>query len=397
MCVYNGFGVYRRYPHTLLLKKEKERKESIMKIQVNAKEIIKNLDEVNKCINNNNMFLPLRGVLVEVLEDRISMITSDGTLSIVKSILPNDEVFKVQEPGRLLIPSLLFTNIIRKCEGNIEIFNKGNILFIKNGTDDYEINLFDVSEYPAIDFTLQGVKLSVNAKNLREAAKNVLFAASISDVDIIFNGVNINYDNNKMTLIATDSYRVAYQEMEVKDSRNVNFNVSIFAKNLKEFIPEFINDDVDLFVNDYKINLVYQNTVIQSKLIDAPYKDVSKIFPTGFSKTLTIQKKELIDAINKAIVISSDAFCRLRFEINQKEIKVISVKEEIGNSSVVIPTKNFVGDDLVITVNYKFLKEALSVFDGEIQIKFNNGIDRFVIIGTSNPNNKQLIAPQRSY
>ena len=368
-----------------------------MKIQVNAKEIIKNLDEVNKCINSTNMLLPLRGILVDVLEDRISMIASDGTLSIIKTILPNEQVFKIEEPGRLLIPSLLFTNIIRKCDGNIEIFNKGNILFINNGTDKYEINLFDVSEYPAIDFTLMGVKLSINAKDFREAAKNVLFAASSSDVDIIFNGVNIDYSNNKMKLIATDSYRVAYQEMEVKDSRNLNFNVSIFAKNLKEFIPESINEDVDLYVNEYKINLVYQDTVIQSKLIDAPYKDVSKIFPTGFSRTLTIEKKELIDAINKAIVISSDSFHRLRFEINQKEIKVISVKEEIGNSSVIIKTKNFIGDDLIITVNYKFLKDALSVFDGEIQIKFNEGIDRFVVIGTSNPSNKQLIAPQRSY
>lgn len=372
-------------------------KESIMKIQVNAKEFIKNLDEVSKCVNNNNIFLPLRGILLDILEDRITIIGSDGNLSIIKTIIKDEKFLKIEETGKLLIPSLLFTNVVRKCEDNIEIFNKGNILFISNGTDKYELNLFDASEFPLIDFTLQGVKLTINSKELRDAAKNVLFAASSSDVDIIFNGVNIDYSNNKMKLIATDSYRVAYEEMEIKDSRNINFNVSIFAKNLKEFIPESINDNVDMFVNDYKINLIYQDTIIQSKLIDAPYKDVSKIFPESFSRTLTIEKKELIDAINKAIVISSDSFHRLRFEIDQKEIKIISIKEEIGNSSVVIKTKNFVGDDLIFTVNYKFLKEALSVFEGEIQLKFNNGIERFIIIGKSNPKNKQLIAPQRSY
>ncbi len=368
-----------------------------MKIQVNAKEMIKNLDEINKCVNSSNMFFSLRGILIDVLEDRTTLITSDGNLSMIKTMIQNGSSFKIEEPGRILVPSILFTNIIRKCSGNIEIFSKGNILFINNGTDKYEINLYDASDYPGIDFTLQGIKLSINAKELREAAKNVLFAASLSDVDIIFNGVNMDYSQNKIKLIATDSYRVAYEEIDVEDSRNLNFNVSLFAKNLKEFIPEFIDEEVEIHVSDYKMNLVYENTIIQSKLIDAPYKDVSKIFPETFSKVLTIEKKELVDAINKAIVISSDSFHRLRMEINQKEIKIISVKEEIGNSSVIIKTKNFVGEDLVVTVNYKFLKDALSVFDGEIQIKFNGGIDRFVIVGNSNPKNKQLIAPQRSY
>ncbi|MGL5205107.1 MAG: DNA polymerase III subunit beta [Metamycoplasmataceae bacterium] len=368
-----------------------------MKIIVDAKEIIRILDEVGKCVNNNNIFLPLRGILLEVMDDRVTIIGSDGNLSIIKTIHTNENILRIEETGKLLIPSMLFANVIRKCQGNIEIFNKGNILFITNGTDKYELNLFDSSEYPIIDFSLQGVKLTINAKRLRNAAKNVLFAASSSDVDIIFNGVNIDYSNNVMRLIATDSYRVAYEEIEMNDSRGISFNVSIFAKNLKEFIPDAINEDVEIYVNDYKINLIYEDTIIQSKLIDAPYKDVSKIFPESFSRALTIDKKELVDAINKAVVISSDTFHRLRFEIDQKEIKVISVKEEIGNSSVIIKTKNFVGDDLIFTVNYKFLKEAIAVFEGEIQLKFNNGIDRFVIIGKSNPNNKQLIAPQRSY
>ncbi len=368
-----------------------------MKIQIDTKKINKNFNNVFKCVNNNNIFLPMRSVLIEVLEDRMTMTASDGNLSTIQTVFVNQENFKIFEIGNILVPSLLFNNIIKKCEGTITIESVGNILFIKSGDSKYEINLSDVSEYPPIDFSLQGVKLSINAKEFREAAKSVLFAASISDIDIIFSGVNIDYSNNVMKLIATDSYRVAYQEIEVKDSRNLSFNISLFAKNLKEFIPENINDDVEIYVNEHKINLIYNNSIIQSKLIDAPYKDISKIFPESFSKTLTIDKKLLIDGIDKATVISSDAFHRLRFEINQKEIKIISIKEEIGNSSVIIKTDNYVGDDLIITVNYRFLKEALSVFNGEIQIKMNESIERFVIIGKSNPKNKQLIAPQRSY
>ena len=368
-----------------------------MKIKINAKEFTKILEEISKCINMSNIFLPLRGFFIEVLEDRLLITGSDGNLSTIKTILQKENLLSVNEPGKILAPSSLLTNIIKKCDGMIEINNSDNILFISDGKDKYEVNLMEINEYPAIDFTLLGVKLTINAKELREAAKNVIFAASSTDVDVIFNGVNINYSDNKMKLIATDSYRVAYQEIDIVDSRNINFNVSLFAKNLKEFIPEFINGDVEMFVNEYKINLIFDNTIIQSKLIDAPYKDMSNIFPESFSKTLTIEKKELVDAINKAIVISSDSFHRLRFEIDQKKIKIISIKEEIGNSVVTIENKNYSGDDFVLTVNYKYLKDALSVFEGEVRIKFNNSIDRFVIVGKSNPKNKQLIAPQRSY
>lgn len=396
---YNGLCGFPQNPHTLLLKKEKEIERKLMKMQINSEILKDSLDSVIKCVNNNNIYLPLRSLFIEITEDKVSIIGSDGNLSTIKTIRAEDNILKIVETSTILVPSLLFSNIIKKCEGTIDISSKRNILFIESGDNKYEINLSDISEYPAIDFTLHGAKLSINVKEFRDAAKNVLFAAATTDVDVIFSGVNIDYSGNIMKLIATDSYRVAYQEMEIKDSRNLNFNVSLYAKNLKEFIPEpkYMDGEVEMYVSDHKMNIVYSDTIIQSKLIDAPYKDVTKIFPEGFSKTLTIEKKELIDAIDRATVISADAFHRLRFEINQKEIKIISVKEEIGNSNVTIKTKNYVGDDLVLTVNHKFLKDALSVFNGEIQMKMNESIDRFVIIGKSNPKNKQLIAPQRSY
>lgn len=371
-----------------------------MKFIFEQKEFIKILENVYKAIDLSNVFLPLRNFYLCVEEERIILIGSNGNLSIKNTYFKKAGILDINLIGQCLIPSSLFINIIKKCNGKIEIEQKDKILLIKNELDTYEVNLLNVDDYPSIDFELFGTKININSLKLKEGIKNVIFASSQKEDEMILNGVNLKLSNGSLILTATDSYRLAQEQIEIEDDRNLNFDITIHNKNLKDFIPNEFNEDITLYANDYKINLVCDNLIIQSKIIDAPYKDISRVFETKFSKKIIIDRSTLSNAISKATVIVGDLYNKIRLEISEDEMKILSVKDEVGNSKVILSNDkfNYIGEDVFITLNFKYLKEAINVFDNEIEINLN-GPEGIILINekSDSTKNKQIISPLRSY
>lgn len=370
-----------------------------MKFSFNQKKLLKKLENVNKAIDSMNVFLPLRNFFFDIQEDKVIIKGSNGNFSIETKIKANPNILEIEEQGSFLVPSTLFLNIVRKCDGMMEFNIENNNMKIKNERDIYEINLMDAKEYPSIDFELYGNKINVNATELREAIKNVIFAASQKEEEIVLNGVNLKMEDKKLIITATNSYRLAQEIIDINDDRNLFFDVTIHNKNIKDFIPAEANEEVVLYANDYKVNLVYQDTILQSKIIDVPYKDISKIFQTNFSKKIVIDRNVLSNAVSKATVITGDTYNKIRFNISEEQISISSVRDEIGQTNVILTNEQFgyEGEGIVITLNFKYLKEAINVFDGKIEIYLNNSHSIILITSEQKKNNKQIISPLRSY
>ena len=368
-----------------------------MKFSIDKKNLIKNLEDVYKSIDSNNIYVQLRNFYITILEKEIIIKGSNGYFSIENKINENKRS-SIEETGKLLIPASLFLSIVKKCDGLINFFTKNNLLIIQNVNDIYEINLLEDNDYPSIDFSLYGEKIIVNAKTLKDAIDNVIFATSQNNEEIILTGVNLKYENQKLYVSATDSYRLAQEIINIKDDRNISFDVTVTNKNIKNFIPGNIDGDVTLYVNEHKINLIKDGTNFQSKIIDAPYKDLSNIFNIKYSKKLEINKTVLSNSINKAIITSNldTTFNKLNLLINKNKIE-ITTSDKIGRSSVTISNENFQynGDEIFISLNFKYLKEAINVFNDKIYIHLLDS-QKPIMINSDKKENNQIISPMIS-
>lgn len=370
-----------------------------MKFKVSQKKLLKILENTSKAIDNNSVFLPLRNFYIDVQENQIVICGSNGNFSVKHTLVQKTGVLEIEKLGSNLVSAALFINIIRKCSGDIEFEQVENNLVIKNNLDSYEINLIDKVDYPSIDFDLYGTEVDINAEQLRNAIKNVVFAASQKEEEIILNGVNLKLENKQLIITATNSYRLAREVINLNCQDNLFFDVTIHNKNIKDFIPQDINENVKIYVNEYKINLIHEDLIIQSKIIDVPYKDVGRVFQMQYNKSLTINKNVLANAIGKATVIVGDLYNKIRLEISQSQIVIISIKNEVGNSKVILKEDQFQyeGQPVIVTLNFKYLKEAISVFEEEIKLNLNNPESIILITSQSNPNNQQIVSPLRSY
>lgn len=365
-----------------------------MEIKINKIILDNAIELVAKAIDQNPFIPVMKGVLIEAEDNKITLIGSNGEISIKHTINTSVDSLIIT-PGVALIELNMFRNIVKKVDSDLQIITNDNIMQIKSSDDIYTLNLYNNFDYPTIDFTIYGEMLKIKWQDLKDIAKNVWFAASQNEANLILCCVNISAKNKQLKMLATDRYRYAEQILPIEN--DINFNISLLSKNLKDLLSFEFNGDINLYISDHKIIFQIDNNIIQSKIVEQIYQDVSKIIPKDFPFTLTISKKEISSLLNKASVIINENYNKIRLTIKNNVLTLSSSRDEIAN--VVLKTKNFAynGDELKLLLNGKFLKDAISVFDDEVNIYITKDHMRLVAKSNSNPNNIQLFTPQKGF
>ncbi len=366
-----------------------------MNIKIEKTLFEKHLKNISKALSNNPALTALSGILIKVTNEKIELLASDGILSIKEIILINDDVNVIKE-GVILIPGKLFIEIIKKQTKEIELSLINDTLNITSAGANFKLNLMDSEDYPMIDFDLIGNELILDSEMFKSTIKDVAFAAAENNRRIILNGINIIANESNLRISATDSYRLATSKMPIASINN--FNITILAKNIKDFIPSSMKGEVKIKVDDSKINIEHDSSIIQSRLIDGIYPELSKLIPKEYNYKLEIDSKLLNDLIDKAIVVSSGDTKTVRLEIKEGKLQIESKQEEVGNSHVETEDFKWEGENMFsIAFDSKFTKEALRTFKGNVVIRFIGELKPFVIMGDSNKSLVQLVLPHRGY
>ncbi|MBN3534805.1 DNA polymerase III subunit beta [Mycoplasma procyoni] len=363
-----------------------------MNFKIDKKNLEKDFDRIAIAIDSTNLTVNLRGIFLQLKEEGLYLIGSNGEISI-KSFISAENLTEIKKTGISLINYSLLKNIIKKTNGIIEFDFSSDILTIKNNEDVYTLNLMEAEDYPQIQFDGFGDKMVVSADDLRKAIKNTIFAAATDNPEVILNSLNLAAYGGYLTISATDRYRMAVEKVELNGKPD--FNVSILAKSIKDFIPSDLHGEVEIFVTEYKVETKIENTLIQCKLIGYPYKDISAAFPSGEELVyqIEIDKKEFSDLISKASIISSDSYYKLILSVDNEEFSLSGERKEMGNVKVKTRNHKFKGpeESLTIALNHKYLKDAISVFEGNVHIYVNKARTKVLILSPSCPSNKQLM------
>ncbi len=366
-----------------------------MKLKINKRKFDKELDILFRALDKNSPLIQLRAFLIEVNQKNIFITSSNGNLSI-KHKIEDENIVKILKPGKVLVNGQMLRNVIKKQPNEISIEVEEKTLKIYSKETNANIQLLNVDDYPVINFEAEGNDVEIEGKILSDIIKNVSFAAAERENRIILNGVNLKSKNGKMIATATDSFRIAIQKMEI-DSKN-EFEVTILSKNFKDFIPKNVRGILKININDSKMITKYKNTIKLSKLIDGVYPDIEPLIPNSFKYLLSINSDELQNLIDRVTVLSEEINKPIKIFINKNQIILKSERKEMGN--IEVQSHNHKWDweeDFSIVVGSRFLKEAISKFEGKIALAFNGPFEPFLIKGNSNQHLTQLISPQRSY
>jgi len=373
-----------------------------MNFQINKDTLLNNLITAQKALSNKTPNPALQGIKLEVLKDHLVITTSNSDIAIKLNI--KDPSLSVKSEGAVLIPGKYFIEIIRKLDGlkvNLSLV-ADNMLRIEADRSDITLNMMDLDDYPELEFSEKVKSIKINVRTLKTIIRQTAFATSSIENRPILTGVNFKIEGNKLSAIATDSYRLSQKQIELTETYE-SLNIIIPGRSLEELMKvlENNNEIVEMHFDRSKILFKYANLLFQSRLLEGNYPETSKLVPTDFPIVIKFNKESLATAIERASLLSSRDGNNSIVKLNLRPdniVEITSNSPEIGKVlEEVYPVDEIKGTPIKIAFSSKYILEALKVFNSsEITVNFTGEIRPYVLKGEYDENMIQLILPVRT-
>ena len=256
-----------------------------MKFIIKQNVLLDNLLNTSKAISSRNLIPILTGIKFELKEEGLYLSASDSDISI-RTFIKKDDITEIIETGSIVISGKYIVEIIRKLPDtdiSIEVIDGFNMIVQTTGSE-FNLNGIDPNEFPNLDLEETKNPIVINTVTFKNIVNQTFFCTSISETRPLLTGINFKLNDKNLEVIATDSYRLARKEIELKDKYESEFNIVIPSKNLVE-LSRMLDDDkenIELHVFNNKVLFKYKNIIFLSRLISGTYPVSSNIIPSEF-------------------------------------------------------------------------------------------------------------------
>ena len=350
-----------------------------MKITCSQRTLNKALNTVFKAVPTRTTIPILRGILLET--------TSDHTVKLTASIEKEIDC-KVEEPGKIVVSSRLFTDMIKKLpDDDIMIVEEDGAVAIRCRSYNSEIVSLPAEEFPDISEVEEIERIVFNKETFRKMVRRTAFAASMDESRGILTGILIETKEGVLTMVALDGFRMSIVREVIETDQEISIVISarILNEVIKILTDEEEEEDFLMIFDNKKTVFSIGTTKITSRLLEGSYINYKEIIPKIHSNS--------VDVIERASLISNkNNLIRLLF----KEDKlVISSRSEEGNireeMDVLID-----GDGLEIGFNSKYVLDALKAVDDEkILLELNTNVTPCMVKPEEGSSFEFLILPVR--
>jgi DNA polymerase III subunit beta len=320
-----------------------------------------------------NANLPiLNNILVEAKKEGVKLITTNLEIGITHFIRG-----KVEKEGVFTVDAKIFADYINLLPNKkIDLIKEDGTLNVQCENYKTKIKTEASEDFPLIPQIERKNKKTAKIEDFRRALSKTVFAAAASESRIELSGVLFTISKGKMILAATDSYRLAEKEIEIKEEGAGTVEeqkVIVPTRTIQEVLRilsglEQKGDmEIDFYIGDSQILFVVDNTELISRLIEGQYPDYRQIIPAAGKTTVLINRSELMRAIKASALFSKSGINDINLDIPEGKNQAIisSTSGSTGENIVKIEAETR-GIDNGIIINYQYLLDGLNNVDEEI-------------------------------
>lgn len=348
-----------------------------MKFKIVRSKFIEGLKSVQNIVAGKGSLAILQNVLLEAKGHELKMTTTDLDISI-RTVCECE----VAEAGSTTLPvKLLFNAITKVVEGevNIEVDAKERA-DISAGNARYKLAGMPESEFPRLPQDEEAYSYNISQLLFKEMLRKVSYAASQDDTRRTLKGVFISFKDSKLTMVATDGRRLALVENELEFPKECEKDIVLPFKAVGE-LQRSLGTEGDISLTIQKSQICFQigEMRIYSKLMDEVYPNYRQVIPKETSEHVTVDRQLLLDAIDRASVMTMDEAHSTKFIFENGKLTVMSTASDIGEAKDIVPIK-YAGEKIEIMFNPSYVMDPLKAIDeDEVTVNMNDGHSPAVI------------------
>lgn len=308
---------------------------------------------------------------------------------------------KIIEAGSVTVPFLIFNNIIKNLNTErITLEKKGKYLHVS--TDNYEASIYsqESKNFPIIPL-IQNKKdsIKINTSTFKNALTNVIVASQYSDIRPEISGVLINFQDKRLTFVATDSFRLAEIILGLDQLKSNFEEVSAIiplstASELLRIVSGQKDSEVEIFIDPNQILFKTSTQYIISRLIDGKFPDYRAIIPKQTETEVSINRQEVIDAVKLTKVFAGRASdITISVGENKKFLEIHSADSALGENRYKVPVK-LRGEKFSVAFNWRYLLDGLKIYKSEeVVLGVNDSNHPVTIKSTDEPLSLYVVMP----
>jgi DNA polymerase-3 subunit beta len=340
-----------------------------LKLTCNRSELVAKLSVVARAVSTRAATQSLAGILLTVEGSGATLRSTDMELGLQSGL----EVTEVEGSGSVLLPGRLLSEVARSLSADtveLQTREEQRDVEIRSGASSFHLRTLPAEDFPPFP-QADGEPMRIPAAELQGAIDIVARAASRDDMRPVLTGVLVTLAEGSLTMVATDSYRLAVKRTEVEGAGGGELEANIPARALRELGRILQSEGVD----EVEVSLLRSQAlfragayVLTTRLIEGQFPNYRQLLPDSYEHDVRLSRDELLEVTRRISQLAQrNAPLKLAFESG--ELTVAAETPEVGDATETIPAA-FDGEPLQIGFNPEFLKDGIeSVQSDEVVLR----------------------------
>ncbi|HEX9711830.1 MAG TPA: DNA polymerase III subunit beta [Actinomycetota bacterium] len=345
-----------------------------MKITIERERFADAIGWVLRSVSARATLPALGGVLFDAQGSTVRLAGTDLELAGEATIDAN-----VEEAGQVVLPGRVLGEIARSLpEGAVRIETTGGQVKLTCGSAEFMLRTLPVEDFPHLGAPDDVTGGTIEAKAFAVAVSQVTRAASSDEARPVLTGTLVEATADKITLVATDSYRLAVREIAWKGPGEAIKRV-IPARALVEAARASDGDgEIRVTLGETQASFSVEGRRLTTRLIEGEFPNWNQLIPTELPNQLRIDRELFTEAVRRVGILAQSG-TPVRVELGADGARLGAGSQDVGEATEAVQGK-FEGEPLTVAFNPAYLLDGLNAVEGsEVVVACRDGLKPAIV------------------
>ena len=317
---------------------------------------------------------------------------------------------KVEDGGEITVPARLLTDLVgslppQKIE--LELSPKDRSLKVTCGGSRASIKGIEADEFPVVGAIGDAALTAVDARVLREALGEVVFAAASDESRPILTGVLTRLEGDTMTLAAADNYRIAVRTVVLARPVPTETTIVVPGRSYAELIRILPDAEapVEITITPNRSQVLFhvEGIDLVSRLIEGQFPNYEPVVPRkdAWTSRATLDREAFLAGTRRASFFARDSANIVKVEVGGEDgenpgVTVSAHAVDIGDNADTLDA-TVEGAPTTIAFNARYLTDVLGALGAEEAVlELSGPLAPGVIRGVGKDDYVHVIMPVRT-
>lgn len=316
----------------------------------------------------------LQTVKMEATKEKTILMATDMEVGI--RIQAADVI--VETEGSVILPVARFGSILREnSDEKLSITADASGIKVKGDRSEFSLPAQNPDEFPSLEEFKEDAYFETSATTIKELIRRTLFATDTESSRYALGGVLLEFGEESVTAVGTDGRRLAKMDGPIANVGDYqgSGSMTIVPSKSMQLIDRALASDPELKVqiatraNDILIRT--ENATIYSRLVDGRFPKWRDVIPSDRDgQSIEFNVGTVFSAVRQAAIVSSDDSRGIDFTLGGGSLVLAGQTADVGQSRVEVPA-DYDGEEIVLSLDHRFVADFLKVLDNGGQFQFN--------------------------